>query len=269
MNTFPDWIEDLAWDNQGLIPAIAQEKISGDVLMFAWMNKEALLKTAELGRAVYFSRSRQKLWFKGEESGHTQIVHGIHTDCDRDVILLEITQTGHTPSIACHTGRHSCFYHTLENNQWRENAPVLKDPQSIYNPSTLKTKTLNSSQDIPENHPYILTELAATLHSRRPDQGGDASSSYAAKLLATGPDAFLKKIGEEAAETILAAKDCEHSSPETIAKSREKLIYETADLWFHSLIALTHFDIHPHEILAELARRQGVSGLTEKANRKS
>ncbi|MDD5481167.1 phosphoribosyl-AMP cyclohydrolase [Rhodoferax sp.] len=127
-----NWLDTLKWDAQGLIPAIAQEQGSNDVLMMAWMNREALQKTAELGRAVYFSRSRNKLWFKGEESGHVQIVHEIRVDCDADVILLKVTQTGHTPGLACHTGRHSCFYRVVDNGVWRTVDPVLKDPQTIY-----------------------------------------------------------------------------------------------------------------------------------------
>ena len=127
-----DWLEQLRWDEKGLIPVIAQEKDTGDVLMFAWMNREALQETAELGRAVYFSRSRGKLWFKGEESGHVQTVHEIRVDCDQDVVLLKITQTGHQPGIACHTGRHSCFFSLLRDGQWQAIDPVLKDPASIY-----------------------------------------------------------------------------------------------------------------------------------------
>ena len=127
-----DWLEQLRWDEKGLIPVIAQEKDTGDVLMFAWMNREALQKTAELGRAVYFSRSRGKPWFKGEESGHVQTVHEIRVDCDQDVVLLKITQTGHQPGIACHTGRHSCFFSLLRDGQWQAIDPVLKDPASIY-----------------------------------------------------------------------------------------------------------------------------------------
>ncbi len=126
------WLDEVRWDDQGLVPVIAQEKNTGDVLMFAWMNKEALEKTAELGRAVYFSRSRGRLWFKGEESGHVQTVHEIRIDCDQDVVLLTVTQLGHEPSIACHTGRHSCFYSVLRDGAWQAVAPVLKDPASIY-----------------------------------------------------------------------------------------------------------------------------------------
>ncbi len=127
-----NWLDEVKWDSQGLIPVIAQEAQTGDVLMFAWMNREALAKTAELGRAVYFSRSRNRLWFKGEESGHEQTVHAIRLDCDNDVILLKITQKGHEPSIACHTGRHSCFYQELRDGHWSAVDPVIKDPKSIY-----------------------------------------------------------------------------------------------------------------------------------------
>jgi phosphoribosyl-AMP cyclohydrolase len=127
-----NWLDTLKWDAQGLIPVIAQEQSSGDVLMFAWMNREALQKTAELGRAVYFSRSRNKLWFKGEESGHVQTVHEIRVDCDQDVILLKVTLNGHTPGLACHTGRHSCFFSVYDNGTWKVVDPVLKDPKTIY-----------------------------------------------------------------------------------------------------------------------------------------
>ena len=131
-NSGMNWIDEVKWDDKGLIPVIAQEVGSNDVLMFAWMNREALLATAQTGRAVYFSRSRNKLWPKGEESGHVQTVHEIRMDCDNDVLLLKVTQLGHDPSIACHTGRHSCFFSLLKDGQWQITAPVLKDPQSIY-----------------------------------------------------------------------------------------------------------------------------------------
>ena len=127
-----NWLGTIKWDEKGLVPVITQEAASGDVLMFAWMNREALEKTAELGRAVYFSRSRGKLWFKGEESGHVQIVHEIRLDCDSDVVLLKVSQLGHEPGIACHTGRHSCFFSLYKEGQWVVTEPVLKDPESIY-----------------------------------------------------------------------------------------------------------------------------------------
>ena len=129
-----NWLDEVRWDERGLIPVIAQEAASGDVLMFAWMNREALQETADSGRAVYFSRSRGRLWRKGEESGHVQTVHDIRLDCDNDVILLKITQLGQEtgPSIACHTGRHSCFFHRYEGGQWVAAEPVIKDPKHIY-----------------------------------------------------------------------------------------------------------------------------------------
>lgn len=129
-----DWLDDVRWDAQGLVPAIAQERDTGDVLMVAWMNREALRMTAELGRAVYWSRSRARLWHKGEESGHVQLVHEIRLDCDGDVVLLKVTQLGHAPGIACHTGRHSCFYQRLDAaaGRWEAVEPVLRDPETIY-----------------------------------------------------------------------------------------------------------------------------------------
>ena len=124
------WLDELAWDEHGLIPAIAQDADTGDVLMFAWMNRDALARTAETGEAVYFSRSRGKLWHKGEESGHTQKVREIRIDCDNDVVLLKIEQVG---GIACHTGRRSCFFQKyFADGRWEAVEPVLKDPKEIY-----------------------------------------------------------------------------------------------------------------------------------------
>lgn len=126
-----NWLDTVKWDRDGLVPVIAQEQGSNEVLMFAWMNREALAATAVRGQAVYWSRSRQRLWHKGEESGHFQQVHDIRIDCDADVVLLKVTQQGQPP-IACHTGRHSCFFQRLEGDVWQTVEPVLKDPESIY-----------------------------------------------------------------------------------------------------------------------------------------
>ncbi|MDK9724865.1 MAG: phosphoribosyl-AMP cyclohydrolase [Sterolibacteriaceae bacterium MAG5] len=123
------WLNEVKWDEQGLVPVIAQDAVTGEVLMFAWMNREALEKTAATGQAIYWSRSRRKLWHKGEESGHFQKVLEIRTDCDNDVVLLKIEQVG---GIACHTGRRSCFFNKLEKNGWQDVEPVLKDPKEIY-----------------------------------------------------------------------------------------------------------------------------------------
>ncbi len=132
MSARQKWLNRIRWDENGLVPVITQEVGSNDVLMFAWMNRDALARTAELGQAVYWSRSRKKLWHKGEESGHFQQVHEIRIDCDDDVVLLKVEQVG---GLACHTGRHSCFFNKfLDGSEpdWVEADPVLKDPDQIY-----------------------------------------------------------------------------------------------------------------------------------------
>ena len=129
------WLDEVKWDANGLVPAVAQEVGSNDVLMVAFMNRDALARTAELGEAVYWSRSRQRLWRKGEESGHVQKVRELRLDCDNDVVLLRVEQQGAAagePTIACHTGRHSCFFQRYEGGAWRAVEPVLKDPERIY-----------------------------------------------------------------------------------------------------------------------------------------
>ena len=124
-----NWLDEVNWDANGLVPVIAQEYTTGKVLMFAWMNREALQLTSESKQAVYWSRSRNKLWRKGEESGHIQKVHDIRLDCDEDVILINVEQIG---GIACHTGRHNCFFKKLDNNQWLVDQAVIKNPDEIY-----------------------------------------------------------------------------------------------------------------------------------------
>eukprot|EP01036_Dinobryon_divergens_P056998 gene56998-76106_t len=155
------WLNKIKWDEHGLVPVIAQEAGSNDVLMFAWMNRDALYKTVELGEAVYWSRSRKKLWHKGEESGHTQKVLEIRLDCDEDVVLLKIEQTG---GIACHTGRHSCFYQKFDGDaktgDWQERYPMS----------------------------VTLARVAAVLESRKLANGGDPATSYVSKLFAKGDD---------------------------------------------------------------------------------
>ncbi|MBE7526113.1 MAG: phosphoribosyl-AMP cyclohydrolase [Nitrosomonas sp.] len=124
-----EWLDTINWSADGLVPAIAQDENSGKILMVAWMNREALKLTVETGEAVYWSRSRKKLWHKGEESGHTQKISAIHLDCDEDVLLLSVQQEG---GIACHTGRQSCFFRQLKDGQWIAIEPVIKDPSQIY-----------------------------------------------------------------------------------------------------------------------------------------
>ena len=125
------WLDEINWDANGLVPAIAQDYKTGKVLMFAWMNREALLLTDDTKQTVYWSRSRNKLWRKGEESGHVQKVHEIRVDCDEDVILLIVEQIG---GIACHTGRHNCFFKKLEQGNWLIDQPIIKNPEDIYKP---------------------------------------------------------------------------------------------------------------------------------------
>ena len=130
-----DWLDEVKWNADGLVPAIAQQADTNDVLMFAWMNREALARTAASGEAVYWSRSRQRLWRKGEESGHVQQVRELRLDCDNDVVLLKVEQLGAgagEAAVACHTGRHSCFFRVLRDGAWQVVDPVLKDPRRTY-----------------------------------------------------------------------------------------------------------------------------------------
>jgi len=129
MNDYNQILDALKWDDQGLIPAIAQDAESGKILMFAWMNRDSLLQSIQSRKAVYWSRSRQKLWAKGEESGNTQEILSIRCDCDKDVILLGIRQNG---GIACHTGRERCFFNLLDGHQWQVTDPVITDPGQMY-----------------------------------------------------------------------------------------------------------------------------------------
>ena len=124
-----DWLDEIKWDDQGLLPAIAQDHETGEVLMVAWMNREALRLTVEQQRVVYWSRSRRKLWFKGEESGHQQLLREIRVDCDADVVLLQVEQVG---GIACHTGRRRCFFRVLRQGEWQIDEQIIKNPDEIY-----------------------------------------------------------------------------------------------------------------------------------------
>jgi phosphoribosyl-AMP cyclohydrolase len=124
-----DWLDQIKWNDDGLVPAIAQDWETGRVLMQAWVNREALALAAQENRGIYWSRSRQKLWRKGEDSGHAQVLHGLYLDCDQDSIIYKVEQLG---GIACHTGRESCYFLKLENGQWIENEPVIKNPKDIY-----------------------------------------------------------------------------------------------------------------------------------------
>ncbi len=215
----------------GLIPAVAQDYYSKDILMLAFMNEEALRKTVETGYAHYFSRSRNKLWKKGETSGHTQPVKEIFFDCDNDGILLKIIQNGP----ACHTGHKSCFYSKV-NNKISPFEPVLSE---------------NKNDGIF----YSLKLLYDHIASRK---GSDPEKSYTAKLLNQGPEKIGKKLQEESLELILSV----------IAGDRDRIIYESADLMFFYIVVLVYSGIDFYLVIDELKRREGISGLDEKNSRK-
>lgn len=271
-----NWLDAIHFNADGLVPVIAQDWQTGQILMMAWANAEALCLTLEQKTAVYFSRSRQKLWHKGETSGHTQKVHEILLDCDGDVILLKITQIG---GIACHTGRASCFYQKLDCSTdtptWQSIAPVIKDPAQIYahndNPQLRDAQDETQHQTI--ESAQVLKALDTILQNRKT---AGADTSYVASLYHKGLNKILEKVGEEATETILAGKDLEQdrlkAQPIAVSDPAQKtpeqaLIYEIADVWFHTLVVLAWFDLDSDAILQELARRFGLSGLDEKAAR--
>jgi phosphoribosyl-AMP cyclohydrolase / phosphoribosyl-ATP pyrophosphohydrolase len=207
----------LQYNEQGLIPAIVQDVATGQVLMLAYMNREALEQTLATGRACYWSRSRAKLWQKGETSGHLQHVRDIRYDCDADTLLVIVEQVG----AACHTGEHSCFFHRLSD---------IPLPMSL---------------PVSEGLLHQLYEVVLERKHRAPQE------SYVASLLARGQDQVLKKVIEEAAEVVMASKD---GRPEAI-------VHEMADLWFHAIIALGWHNLSPQQVLQELQRRFGTSGL--------
>lgn len=242
----PDFLAAVKWNEDGLVPAIAQDANSGRILMMAWMNAESLALTATTKRAVYWSRSRNKLWRKGETSGHEQQVQEIHLDCDGDAITLQVQQNG---GIACHTGRASCFYQVLRDDRWVTVDGVLKNPQQMYGQSAASRAATGS----------VLEQLTEVLEQRK--SNGAPESSYVAQLHHKGLNKILEKLGEECTETLLAAKDAQ------VGGDMEHVIYETADLWFHSLVMLSHLGQNAQSVLAELARRFDLSGLEEKAGR--
>lgn len=222
-------IEALKWDEAGLIPAVIQEASSGAVLMVGYMNQESLRKTLETGYTWFYSRSRQRLWKKGETSGHVQRVEQIRTDCDQDALLIQVTQEG--PG-ACHEGYHSCFHYgvTIDGSVEGESMSVERsfDPEQVYG---------NSSGT-------ILEEVYQVIRDR---QANPKEGSYTTYLFQEGINKILKKVGEEAAEVIIAAKDPDD----------EPLIYESADLLYHLMVLLAERGLHPGQVLEELQRRRG------------
>ena len=225
MNTIIDKIDFEKQD--GLVPVITQDSTTNEVLMLAYMNQEAVELTLKTNFAHYFSRSKQRIWKKGESSNHTQEVESIKIDCDNDTILLKVKQEG----VACHTGRKSCFFTDLATNEISSKVEV--DTTATYG---------------------VVDTLYHTIQEKRND---DPKTSYTAKLLQGKENSMLKKIVEEAGEFTFAVKD----------NDTEEIIYEGADLMYHCLVAMASKNVSPDRIKQELARRFGLSGIAEKNSR--
>lgn len=253
------WLDDLTFNADGLIPAIAQDHATGQILMMAWQNAESLRLTVETGTAVYFSRSRGKIWHKGETSGHTQIVHEIRTDCDRDVIVLIITQIG---GIACHTGRTSCFFEKLDvaSLDWVAVDKVIKDPSEIYG-DAIKVDAPHTL--IKPDNSKVIGELDRILDERKT---ADKDSSYVSSLYHKGLNKILEKVGEETSEAIISAKELQlvRATGDNDEHAKADVVYEVADMWFHSLVALHKLGLSGDDVLTELGRRFDLSGIDEK-----
>jgi phosphoribosyl-ATP pyrophosphohydrolase/phosphoribosyl-AMP cyclohydrolase len=216
------------WEKSELLPVIVQDNTNNEVLMMAYMNREALQLSLETKVAHYFSRSKQRIWKKGESSGHIQKIHSVFIDCDNDTLLIKVDQEG----VACHTGRRSCFFTELESGAAASTVEV--DTTAMYG---------------------IIDTLYHTILERK---DADPESSWTAKLLSKGDNAILKKVIEEAGEFCFAIKD----------DDTDEIIYECADLTYHVLVALGSKNISPDRVKQELARRSGISGIAEKNSRK-
>ncbi|WP_406607452.1 bifunctional phosphoribosyl-AMP cyclohydrolase/phosphoribosyl-ATP diphosphatase HisIE [Candidatus Infernicultor aquiphilus] len=224
-------LNQIKFNPEGLIPVIIQDEKTRQVLMLAYMNRESLEKTLIEGKTCFYSRSRKKLWFKGEHSGNTQTIKKYLLDCDSDTLLILVEQKG----VACHTGNYSCFFKEIEFV-----------PSSFLEKKSLKS--LRNSEEKGKDSKIeieseIINELYQIIQDRKLNYKSD---SYVCKLLARSSDLLPKKIGEEAAEVIIALKD----------KERKSIICEVADLWFHTLVALGSFDITPLDIFKELRKRR-------------
>ena len=222
-----DSINRVDWEKSELLPVIVQDVVNNEVLMMAYMDREALELSLSTKVAHYFSRSKQRIWKKGESSGHTQTIHSFAIDCDNDTLLIKVTQEG----VACHTGRRSCFFTELESGE--SNSEVQVDSQAMYG---------------------VIDTLYHTLQERKT---ADPSTSWTAKLMHKGENTILKKVVEEAGEFSFAYKD----------NDEKEMIYEAADLTYHMLVALAVKDISPDRIKQELARRFNMSGIAEKDSR--
>ena len=210
-------LDELKWDGDGLIPAVVQETETGEVLMVAWMDREALARTLETGLAHYWSRSRRALWRKGETSGHTQHVDGLYADCDRDTLLVQAHQDG----VACHTGARTCFFTRLGGGTLQQAA----GPRA------------------PGAGPAMLEVLERVLQSRKVER---PPGSYTAGLFERGDAQICRKIGEEATEVVTAALGGEGDA---------RLVSEVADLWFHTMVLLVSRGVPLRRVFEELARR--------------
>lgn len=215
------------WEKSELLPVIVQDFSNNEVLMMAYMNRHALELSLTTKIAHYFSRSKQRIWKKGESSGHTQLIHSFNIDCDNDTLLIKVTQEG----VACHTGRRSCFFTELESGE--ANSEVQVSSESMYG---------------------VIDTLYHTIQERK---NADPSTSWTAKLLSKGENTILKKVVEEAGEYCFAHKDNDES----------EMVYEAADLTYHMLVALASKNISPDRIEQELARRFDMSGIAEKNSR--
>jgi len=216
------------WDKSELLPVIVQEVGTNEILMMAYMNKEALELSLTTKVAHYFSRSKQRIWKKGESSGHTQAIQEFLLDCDNDTLLIKVIQEG----VACHTGRKSCFFTNIETGEAVSDVEVKM--ASTYG---------------------VIDELYHTLLERK---NADPETSWTAKLFAKGENTILKKIVEESGEFCFAVKDDDH----------EEMVYEAADMVYHTMVALALKNISPDRVKQELARRFDMSGITEKNSRK-
>lgn len=279
----------------GLLPAIVQDAGDGAVLMLAYMNEEALNLTLHTGYAHYFSRSKGRIWKKGESSGHVQLVREAFLDCDNDALLLKVEQCGGS---ACHTGSRSCFFKEISLQKGGENIQspsacsaknsaiqnftaanfIATNSAAEHSEQNLDAVSQNSTlENSAEKSPYgILDEIYHVCLDRK--LNGEPALSYVASLYAKGENAYLKKIAEEACEFALACKDLSRSElyadvaregfgEHRAGEPRYDVIYEGVDLLFHLLLALAAHNIHPDALLDELARRQGQSGIEEKRSR--
>lgn len=232
-------LDQIKFNKEGLIPVIIQDEKTKLVLMLAYMNRESLEKTLETGRTCFYSRSRRRLWFKGDTSGNIQVVKKMFLDCDNDALLVLVEQEG----VACHTGNYSCFFKKIKVHKIEENGinsfPLLQKEQIEIEDFSKESSKSNKSEIDSE----IINEIYRVIQDRKLNYKSD---SYVCKLLANSEDMLPKKIGEEAAEVIIALKD----------RDKSAIIYEVADLWFHTLVALGKYDISPQDIFKELIRRR-------------